>query len=326
MKTDQNFAFAYDIFKDGTSKKLDVNATSAADKASSAQGFKWVHVQGNIDQLRSVLNEQDLDPLVVNALSAEETRPRCTPSEKGAILILRGVNLNEGAEPEDMISIRIWVEQNRVISCGIRRLKAIDDVVDMITSGRAPKTSGDLVAVFALRLADRVEPVVAELNEQVDGVEENLADAEMPVVRRHLAEIRRSSIILRRYMFPQRDALTTFELEGFSWISKLTLSHLREAVERVTRVCEELDSIRDRAQIIHDQILDERAEFMNKQMLVLTIVAAFFLPVGFLTGLLGMNVGGVPLMDNPFGFAAVCGFILFVFGIEYLIFKKLKLF
>ncbi|MCF4099011.1 zinc transporter ZntB [Maritalea mediterranea] len=326
MEPDQNYAFAYDIFKDGTSKNIDMDVAATPKDAPASNGFQWVHVHGHREQLREALARQNLDPLIVNALTAAETRPRCTPIGNGAIIILRGVNLNEGAQPEDMVSIRIWVEQHRVVSCGIRPLKAIDDVVDMITSGRAPRTAGDLVAVFALRLADRVEPVVAELNEQVDGVEETLEIEDMSAVRRHLAEIRRSSIILRRFMFPQRDALTTFEVEGFSWISKLTLSHLREAVERVTRVCEELDSLRDRAQIIHDQIMDERAELMNKQMLVLTIVAAFFLPVGFLTGLLGMNVGGVPLMDSPYGFAAICGLVFVIFGIEYLIFKKLKLF
>lgn len=326
MKSDQNFAFAYSIFSDGTSEKRDLSAATSVGAKPVANGFQWIHVHGDAEHIRSGLADKKLDALVLTALTAEETRPRCTPAENGAIVILRGVNLNEGAQPEDMISIRIWVEQNRVISCGFRPLRAIDDVVDMIDSGRAPKTSGDLVALFALRLADRVEPVVAGLNEQVDEVEENLVDDNMSAVRRHLVEIRRTSIILRRYMFPQRDALTTFELEGFSWLTKLTLSHLREAVERITRVCEELDSIRDRAQIIHDQIMDERAELMNKQMLVLTIVAAFFLPVGFLTGLLGMNVGGVPLLDSSYGFAAVCIFILVVFGIEYLIFKKLKLF
>ncbi len=326
MVSDQKFAFAYNIFKDGTSEKRDLAAPASADDRPSARSFQWIHVHGDAAHIRTALTDEKLDALVITALTAEETRPRCTPTENGAIVILRGVNLNEGAQPEDMISIRIWVEQNRVISCGFRSLRATDDVVDMIEGGRAPKTSGDLVALFALRLADRVEPVVAGLNEQVDDVEENLVADNISTVRRHLAEIRRSSIILRRYMFPQRDALTTFELEGFSWLNKLTLSHLREAVERITRVCEELDSIRDRAQIIHDQMMDERAEFMNRQMLVLTVVAAFFLPVGFITGLLGINVGGLPLMDSPYGFAVVCGFILIVFGIEYLIFKKLKLF
>ena len=76
------------------------------------------------------------------------------------------------------------------------------------------------------------------------------------------------------------------------------------------RMAEELDAIRDRAQIVHDQIMDKRAEVMNKQMLLLSIVAAIFLPLGLVTGFLGINVGGIPGADNQWGFWIVCGLLI----------------
>ena len=127
-------------------------------------------------------------------------------------------------------------------------------------------------------------------------------------------------------MFPQRDALTTFEVEGFDWVSREALRQLREAIDRLTRLSEELDAIRDRAQIVHDQVMDARDEQMNTQMFVLTIVSAFFLPIGFITGLLGINVGGVPLADSANGFVIICGIIVAVLIGQYAVFKKLKLF
>ena len=71
-----------------------------------------------------------------------------------------------------------------------------------------------------------------------------------------------------------------------------------------------LDAIRDRAQVVQDQVMDTRAEQMNKQMLLLSVVAAIFLPLGFITGLLGINVGGMPGADNPAAFWIVSGGIL----------------
>ena len=80
----------------------------------------------------------------------------------------------------------------------------------------------------------------------------------------------------------------------------------------MNRFGEELDAIRDRAQIVHDQIMDHRAEGMNERMLVLSVVAAIFLPLGLITRLLGINVGGVPGADNPHAFALVCGLIVVI--------------
>ena len=73
----------------------------------------------------------------------------------------------------------------------------------------------------------------------------------------------------------------------------------------MTRLGEDLDAIRDRSQVIHDQLMDQRAESMNQIMLLLSVVAAIFLPLGLLTGLLGINVGGIPGADNPWSFTIV---------------------
>ncbi|MFN0263475.1 zinc transporter ZntB [Tepidamorphus sp. 3E244] len=317
-----NHVTAYRIAADGTSVTAGVGD---AGNDESVQSYRWVHIHGPIGYLRAELAALELPASVTDALTAEETRPRCTALGAGAIVILRGVNLNEGAEPEDMISLRIWLAENLVVTCSLRPLRAVGDVTDMASHSRAPASPAALVAAFAVRLADRAEPVVAQLNEAVDAIEERMGEASLSEERRTLADTRRAAILLRRYMFPQRDALTTLELEGFSWIGTTAQHGLREAVDRVTRLCEELDALRDRAQILQDQIMDERAETMNRQMLVLTIVAAFFLPIGFLTGLLGMNVGGVPLTESPFGFWIICTLIAGVVGLEYVLFRIMRL-
>lgn len=92
------------------------------------------------------------------------------------------------------------------------------------------------------------------------------------------------------------------------------------------RFGEELDAIRDRAQIVHDQIMDNRAEAMNQRMLLLSIVSAIFLPLGLLTGLLGINVGGMPGVDDPRAFWAVClALVVLGAGLVWM-FRKLGLF
>lgn len=288
-----------------------------------AGGFLWVHVRQSPGAEGAWLTALGGDAIVAGALMAEETRPRCTLYQSGILMNLRGVNLNPDEAPEDMVSLRIWAGAAQVVTLTRRPVQAARDIIAHCTAGTGPATPADLIAQLALRLADRAEPVVADLNERIDDLEDRVEAAEVTPPRRELAEIRRVAIVLRRYMFPQRDALSTLEIEPVAWISAAERSGLREATERVTRLAEELDAIRDRAQVVHDHIMDQRAEAMNRQMLLLSVVTAVFLPLGLITGLLGINVGGVPGANAPAAFWIVCAGLLAIGAVQLWVFARL---
>lgn len=289
---------------DGTGRAIELKLTDTTNRPET--GFIWVHLVQDDPDTAPWLEQANLPQFIQSAITAEGTRPRCTPHGDGAIIILRGVNLNDGARPEDMVSVRLWVTANFVVSYSLRRLRAIEDIQSTAVIGHTAHTPGDLLGRLTQRLADRAEPTVSELNEQLDGIEEAILEAGTLPNRTDLGEIRRAAITLRRYMMPQRDALTTLVIEDFSWLSGNDLTRLREATDRITLLSEELDAIRDRAQVVHDQIMDKRSETMNHQMFILSSVAAIFLPLGLITGLLGINVGGIPGTDNTSAFALVC--------------------
>jgi zinc transporter len=299
------------IAPDGVGTAVRPEGAAPADWAAEGT-LTWVHVDCARPGARDWLDAVPLDPLVKRALLAPETRPRCTTHGDGVLINLRGVNLNPGDEVEDMVSLRMWVTAGVVVTVQLRRLMAVRDVMDGVARGQGPDGAAELVARLALRLADRAEPVVAGLNEKLDTLEDQVIEGLSALDRRGLADIRRVAILLRRHMAPQRDALSTFEIEDMPWIRPHDRARLREATERMTRLAEELDAIRDRAQVVHDQIMDARAELMNRQMLILSVVAAIFLPLGLLTGLLGINVGGMPGAEDPRAFWVVTGGLVLI--------------
>jgi zinc transporter len=306
---------------DGRDKAVRLDVAQIDDKSTTPYAFTWVHLRRDNEAARSWLETSGLDSFVIEALTADETRPRCTVHGDGVVLNLRGVNLNPGAEPEDMISVRFWLERRRIIGVWVRELQAVSDLTLSIERNQAPTTPGDLIAKLALRLADRAEPTVGELNDRIDDIEDEVIGQATRQPRRELADIRRSAITLRRHMVPQRDALTTLEIEDLDWLSNHDRSRIREAADRVTRLGEELEAIRDRAQILHDELMDQRAEAMNKNTLLLSVVASIFLPLGLLTGLLGINVGGIPGAQEPWAFWIVCLVLLVIAVAQFLLLR-----
>lgn len=310
-------SFAFD--GQGGAQALD----NCAQATAPAGGFVWTHVRRDAGQAQGIFDAVGLDDFVIAGLTAEDTRPRCTVHGNGVLLTLRGVNLNPGAAPEDMVSVRLWVDAQRVVGVWLRPLMAVVDLVGAIERGQAPLSPGDFVAKLALRLADKAEPAIAALGDVVDEMEEQSLDPQAHLPRQTLSSIRRKAIMLRRYLVPQRDALTSLEIEDLEWLEDRDRARLREAAERVFRLGEELDAIRDRCQILHDQLADQRAEVMNQQMLVLSVVAAVFLPLGLLTGLLGMNVGGIPGVDNPWAFWVTCGLMAAIGVVLFVLFRRI---
>tara|TARA_R110002073_G_scaffold19336_4_gene70697 strand:+ start:25770 stop:26762 length:993 start_codon:yes stop_codon:yes gene_type:complete len=311
----------------GGAQAASLDTIEAVPPGSNSFGFVWIHLLGSdADALDWLETDSGIDSFIHEALTAEDTRPRCTAHGDGAIINLRGVNLHEGAEPEDMISLRLWVEARRVVGVWRRPLYAVNDLFSSIERGVAPVSPGDLVAKLALRLADRMEPTVADLHEQIDDMEDLLdAPGGTAPHRGDLATIRRQAILLRRHIAPQRDALNTLAIEDLSWLGERDRSRIREAGDKTTRVAEELESVRERAAIVHDQMLEKRAEEMNRYTLLLSVVASIFLPLGLITGLLGINVGGIPGASSPWAFAAVTAGLVVLGGVQLWIYRRVKL-
>lgn len=288
-------------------------------------GFLWAHVDYSAAAVQQWLEEESgIDPLIVEALIAEETRPRSLTAHDGLLVILRGVNLNPGADPEDMVALRVWVESGRAVSMRRRRVMAVQDVEESIASCTGPTGPADLIVQLADRLVLRMGAVLSELDETVDTVEETLLESQPAELRGELAQARRQSIGLRRYLAPQRDALSRLQTERVSWMGEMDRAHLREITDRTTRYVEDLDSARDRAAVAHEELNARVAEQMNRRMYALSIVAGIFLPLSFLTGLLGINVGGIPGTDSPMAFSVVCALLVGVAGLQFWLFRSLR--
>ena len=136
--------------------------------------------------------------------------------------------------------------------------------------------------------------------------------------------MRREAIGLRRHLAPQRDALARLQQEDQPWLDASHRMRLRETADRVLRIVEELDELRERAAIIQDELMNRLSEQMNRTMYVLTVVASILLPLSFITGLLGINVGGIPLAENHLGFAIIVAILAIVGTLQILIFRRLK--
>lgn len=316
---------ACSINGDGTGRAL---TGEAIGKMLESDALAWVHLNASHPDTRGWLkkNVSYLDDIILNALLADETRPRIMEVGDGTLMILRGVNLNENADPSDMVSFRIWVDKKRIITLRRRPLKTVDDLYDRLLAGNGPVDSGDFIAQLTSRLFERMEPVLSTLDERVDSIEESILDNPDPSERSEIIAIRKRAIVFRRYIAPQKDVMTHLRLSEQPWLDLPHKRKIQEGLDRVTRYVEDLDAIRERAQIVKDELTNALSDRLNKNLYILSIISAIFLPLGFFTGLMGINIGGMPGVNNNDAFWIFTGVLCVVVALQIIIFKKLKWF
>lgn len=274
------------------------------------EGFVWLHVEGAGLADRPALPRYVPD-LAAHALIASETRPRCEEIDQGALVNLRGNALEPMQDSDGLVSIRVWVEANRVTSVTRNPLAALAMVEAAMRDGRLAD-GGDFVAALAQAISTELDPQIAELGDRLDDCEGMFETADIYALRRKIAALRVQAITLRRFVAPDRDALASMAQLPFGWISKDDRMQLREAADRFARMAEELESVRERAALLHEQLTDLRAEIVDRRSLAIAMIAFIFLPLTFITGLLGMNVEGIPFASEGWAFWGVTGFCLLV--------------
>ena len=285
----------------------------AAPEAARYQGpgFIWIHLDDPDAEELALLKTDDIPDVAANALVATETRPRCDRIDEGAIVNLRGTALEELDDSDRLVSVRMWVRRGRVNSVTRRPLAASADVARQMEEGLV-LDPGDLVAAFARAISRQLDPEVADLGDKLDDCESELDDRSVYRLRTAITGIRSEAIALRRFVAPNRDALETLSHLDFEWLAEEDRLHIREAADRFARMTEELEAVRERAALLHEQLTDLRGELMESRSLLISIVAFIFLPLTFITGLLGMNVEGIPYDNEPWAFWGVVGFCVLV--------------
>lgn len=293
---------AFDILPDGTTRAL----TEAWPMPGPGEGaaWRWLHCDRTAPSF-AAWSAAHLPPPVRAALMLAETRPQGDLVAGGLLVVLRGMNLNPGEDEEDMVAIRLWIGERLVVSTRLRRIIAFDTIRDDFLAGRGLPTPGALLARLADRMTAPIEEAASDLEERTDELEEALfePDARAPgESETTVAQLARSVLKIRRHMAPQRDAMARLAGTETPLTGAAERYELRAVSLRTTRVVEELDGVRERLMSLRAHIDSIHAARSGRNGYVLSVVAAVFLPLGFLTGLFGVNLGGIPGSTSPAGF------------------------
>lgn len=273
-----------------------------------AETLGWVHLDGtHADSAAWITKHLDyLDPQAVEALLDPASRPRMTPLGDGLMIILRLINFNEGADPTDMISLRVWIDAHRIVTVSLRRARAVERMDKALTEGHGPRTAGEFLARLIEDITGKIAEFQDDLDSRAEALEDKIVREENEYLRAAVVDLRLSVIAARRFIAPQRDVIHAIAASRAPFVDEETHREVEEEAQKMTRIVEDLDELRDQAMVLREELSGQLSDRLNRNMFVMSVVSVIFLPLGFLTGLFGVNVGGMPGVESSAAFMWLC--------------------
>lgn len=274
----------------------------------------WLHIDYEKEESQSWLNNTELLPdSFRDALSGDSCRPRVSRQGDGTLVILRSINLNSESLPDPLVTLRIYLTDNLIISTRHRPVQAVDDVLADLQKNTGPTQVGGWLVDILDSLTEQVSDFIDDIHGRVIELEDGLMDQEVPE-RGVIALIRKQLIVLRRHLMPQRDVFSRLASERLPWMSNDDRHRMQDIADRLGRGLDDLDSTIARTAVIVDEINSLLADSLNRRTYTMSIMAMLFLPATFLTGLFGVNLGGIPGASKPAAFGIFCVCLVAVVG------------
>ena len=285
----------------------------------------WVHIcrnrPGVLEWLEGGLH---IPEPTAELLVSDQTRPRAFREGETLVGTLRGINFNPGAEPEDMISMQFWCDGRRLVTLRRDPLQIPREVVALLDRGEGPPDAGATITLLAELLIARMSQSIVDMNDVLDVLEHDDPEEHAERMLKRISTIRRNCLGLKRHMAPQHEALEQISRDGPFWFEEHDRREIAESIARLRRYLDDIDISKESALVLQDEIRARSLASSEHATYMLTIVAGIFLPLSFLTGLLGINVGGMPGMQDPDAFWAVVALCGLLFTALIVAFRRLR--
>ena len=311
---------------DGKGGARSIDWAEAMDWQPAAPGeVLWLHLCRNRPGVQAWLESQlGVPEPTAELLTSDQTRPRAFRDGNTLVGTLRGINFNPGAEPEDMISMQLWCDGQRLITLRRHPLQTPREVVAKLDNGTGPLDAGATITLLAELMIARMSQSIIDMNSVLDQLEDEDPEKDAEGMLKRISTIRRNCLGLKRHMAPQHEALEQISRDSPDWFEEEDRREIAESIARLRRYLDDIDISKESALVLQDELRARSLASSEHATYMLTIVAGIFLPLSFLTGLLGINVGGMPGMDDPDAFWSVVALCLFLFAALIVVFRRLR--
>jgi zinc transporter len=272
--------------------------------------FIWLHFNlSNAASEKWLRHHATLADEFFETLHQGSRSTRIELADDNLIAVVNDVLHNFSFDASDISTLWVSVARDVVISARRKPLQSIERLRQAVTGGEPIRSSVELLIHLLRDQADVLVNIVREAVARVDDIEDKLLAGRLTGKREDLGALRRVLVRLQRLLAPEPAALFRLLQRPPAWVADLDRQELRQSTEEFSVVLSDMTALQERIKLLQEEIAARVNEENNRSLFVLTVVTVLALPINIIAGLLGMNVGGIPLAGHPSGFWIIAGIV-----------------
>jgi zinc transporter len=275
-----------------------------------ALGFIWLHfnltdaaAQGWIRQYLAP------PPEFFEALRDGSRSTRIEDAADQLVAVINDVAYEFSFEPSEIATLWLTANPRVALSARSHPLRSIDRLRQAVREGCGFASSVALLNHLLHDQGDVLVRIVRDATLQVDVIEDSLQLGQLQRKRADLGKLRRVLVRLQRLLAPEPGSLFRLLRQPPPWMAAADLDELRQATEEFSLVLRDLAALQERIKLLQEEVAAQVGEQTNRSVFTLTVVTVLALPINIIAGLLGMNVGGIPLAQEPHGFWVIVAIV-----------------
>ncbi len=296
----------------GTPVGLDEAAAwlKGAETAPSAD-FVWLHFNLTDASAETwIKNHLTVASEFFEALREGSRSTRIEDAQDALVAVVNDVAYEFSFDPSDIKTLWVNVSPHLALSARIHPLRSIDTLRQAVKEGTRFNSAVSFLNHLMRDQGDVLVRIVREATLQVDDVEDSLISGRLKHKRGDLGKLRRVLVRLQRLLAPEPGALFRLLRQPPPWIAESDLEELRQATEEFSLVLRDLAELQERIKLLQEEVATRLGEQTSRSVFMLTMVTVLALPINIVAGLLGMNVGGIPMAEKPYGFMVIVAIVV----------------
>jgi zinc transporter len=287
---------------------LSIDVSGAKDWLEASGGtrageFIWLHFSlSNVNSNRWLGENLQLPDEFFETMREGTGATHIEQADDCLIAVINDVVYEFAYEPSQTATLWMCVGRNFVVTVRLHPLRSVDRLQRSVRAGDQIASPVFLLAHLLRDQADVLQQISRHATKQIDQIEDRLLTGATDVRRITLGALRRLFVHLRRLLAPEPGALFRLLNRPPAWLDEDDVQELRAATEEATVVLGDLSTLQERTKLLQEEMSALTNERTNRSLYLLTTVTVLALPINIVAGMLGMNVGGVPLAENHYGF------------------------
>jgi magnesium transporter len=279
----------------GNATRIKLNTPEECTPYLDSESVSWLDLQGlgDEDVLRRMGGVFGLHPLVLEDVVNVPQRPKVEEYDEQLLLIARMIMPKKSGK--GFMSEQVSFILGRHYLLTVQEEPANDSfgpVRDRIRSnkGLIRKEGADYLMYALLdAVIDGFFPVLEDYGEAIEDLEDEVVSNPTHQTLEKIHKLKRELLMMRRAIWPQRDAINSLIRDGSDLISNDVRVYLRDCYDHAVQVLDMVETYRELASSLMDVYLSSVSNKMNEVMKLLTVISTIFIPLTFVAGVYGMN-------------------------------------